>query len=223
MAVKSRLSSEERRVAIMKAVLPLFARHGLHGVKTRQLAEEAGVSEALIFKHFPTKEALFEAIQQGVSDTEAADPQAERFLASSSSTAKLVLGVHGLIHHVCFHRDPMHVRILIQSLLSDGDFARHWFKATRKRWLPLYKREFAAARKAGDLESDGLPDDMAFWFIQHIALALLLIALPGSPTIDYGDKREAVVRRAVRFCLRGLGLKDAAIRRWYDTGAYARS
>src|SRR5436190_1872122 len=58
-----RLSAEQRRTAIVKAALPLFARKGFANTTTRELAEAAGVSEALIYKHFPSKESLYAEIQ----------------------------------------------------------------------------------------------------------------------------------------------------------------
>src|SRR5260370_1153389 len=59
----TKLSSEERREAIVKAVRKVLAEKGFHGTTTRELAEEAGVSEALLFKHFPNKESLYAAMQ----------------------------------------------------------------------------------------------------------------------------------------------------------------
>ena len=57
-----RLDAEERRAAIIEAALPLFARKGFSGVLTKELAQAAGVSEALLYKHFPSKQAIYEGI-----------------------------------------------------------------------------------------------------------------------------------------------------------------
>ena len=57
-----RLPAEERRVGIVEAAKPLFARHGFAGTTTRQIAQMAGVSEALLFQHFPSKAALYREI-----------------------------------------------------------------------------------------------------------------------------------------------------------------
>ena len=62
MKTVTKLSGEERRAAIIKAVRKLFAAKGFDGTTTRELAAAAGGSEALLFKHFPNKEALVEAI-----------------------------------------------------------------------------------------------------------------------------------------------------------------
>jgi AcrR family transcriptional regulator len=42
---QTRLSSEERRAAIVRAVRTAFAEKGFHGTTTRELAEAAGVSD----------------------------------------------------------------------------------------------------------------------------------------------------------------------------------
>ena len=58
----SRITGKERKASIIEAATVLFAAKGFNGTKTRQIAERAGVSEALVFKHFPTKNHLYAAI-----------------------------------------------------------------------------------------------------------------------------------------------------------------
>ncbi|MFA5028676.1 MAG: helix-turn-helix domain-containing protein [Candidatus Methylomirabilota bacterium] len=57
-----RLTGEERRRQIVEAAAALFARKGFRGTKTREIAQAVGVSEAMLFKHFATKEELYAAI-----------------------------------------------------------------------------------------------------------------------------------------------------------------
>jgi AcrR family transcriptional regulator len=57
-----RLSAEDRRQQIIRAAIALFAQKGFEGTTTREIALAAGVSEALIFRHFPTKQDLYAAI-----------------------------------------------------------------------------------------------------------------------------------------------------------------
>jgi TetR/AcrR family transcriptional repressor of mexJK operon len=52
----------ETRLAILKAGLELFSERGFSASKTRDIAAEAGVSEMTLFRHFPTKMQLFEAV-----------------------------------------------------------------------------------------------------------------------------------------------------------------
>ena len=56
-----RMTAKQRRAQIIEAAITLFGRHGFKGATTRALAEALGVSEATIFKHFPTKGDLYAA------------------------------------------------------------------------------------------------------------------------------------------------------------------
>ncbi len=55
-----RFSPGERRQAILDAAREVFSEQGLAGARTKDIAQRAGVAEGLIFKHFKTKDALFE-------------------------------------------------------------------------------------------------------------------------------------------------------------------
>lgn len=73
MTTKSRraepLAAEDRRRAIVQAVIPLLVDRG-SAVTTRQMAEAAGIAEGTIFRVFPDKSALiFEAVKVSVDPT----------------------------------------------------------------------------------------------------------------------------------------------------------
>src|SRR5271168_3957240 len=89
MAKIRRLSSEERRDSILKAARVVFAENGFRGTTTRALAGAAGVSEALLFQHFPTKEALYAAMLTTLFGEEQPDVTSH-FSAMEPSTATLV-------------------------------------------------------------------------------------------------------------------------------------
>ena len=57
-----RLSSVDRRNQLIEAAMDLFSRKGFAGTTTREIALAAGVSEAIIFRHFATKRDLYTAI-----------------------------------------------------------------------------------------------------------------------------------------------------------------
>lgn len=51
----------ERKQQILESCKPVFAEKGFYGSSSKELAASAKISEALLYKHFPTKEILFRA------------------------------------------------------------------------------------------------------------------------------------------------------------------
>ncbi|MDA8794060.1 TetR/AcrR family transcriptional regulator, partial [Bacteriovoracaceae bacterium] len=58
-----RLSSDERKNEIILAALPVFAEKGLHATTTKEIARKANVSEALLYKHFKSKDEIYSQIR----------------------------------------------------------------------------------------------------------------------------------------------------------------
>src|SRR5437868_145780 len=129
MKTMPRLSSEERRAAIVHAVRRVFAEKGFDGTTTRELAEAAGVSEALLYKHFPNKEALYLAMQMSCC-TEQDLGRYERIASLEPSASTLILLVHFLISRIvdCSNSHAGEVgiqnRLMLRSHAEDGEFAR---------------------------------------------------------------------------------------------------
>src|SRR5437870_10668148 len=100
-----KLSSEERRAAIVQAVKRVFAEKGFHGTTTRELAHAAGVSEALLFKHFPNKETLYSAMQMACCHQEDCE-RTRRLKSVEPSTSTLVLLIHTMVSKMVGARSP---------------------------------------------------------------------------------------------------------------------
>src|SRR5260370_34104598 len=93
----SRLDSDERRKAIVKAAVPLFARKGFAGTTTKELAEAAGISEGLLFRHFPSKKHLYgEILRLGWEG----DPAVQRLARREASTSTLVHMAHFMVRYL---------------------------------------------------------------------------------------------------------------------------
>lgn len=72
-AAPRRMSGEDRRRQIVRIAMRRFSEKGFNGVTTKEIAAEAGVSEAIIFRHFATKQDLYAAIlDQKMKDADAA-------------------------------------------------------------------------------------------------------------------------------------------------------
>jgi len=72
----------ERRAAILDAAMKVFADRGYHASSIDEIAREAGVSKALIYEHFASKQALWASLL----DTQAAE--IFRRLAAGAATAQ---------------------------------------------------------------------------------------------------------------------------------------
>ena len=69
MAVARTLSTaEKRREEILQAAERVFAARGLYGTPTLEIAKAAGISQAYLFRLFPTKAELFSALVQRCND-----------------------------------------------------------------------------------------------------------------------------------------------------------
>src|SRR2546428_13963117 len=78
-----RSAGPERQASIIAAAGSLFGQKGINGTTTREIAKTAGISDALLFKYFPTKRALYAAIL-------AEKPQLSQLLATVvEDTAKM--------------------------------------------------------------------------------------------------------------------------------------
>lgn len=56
------MAGEERRLQILRVAVRLFSQRGFRGTTTKEIAHAAGISEAMVFRHFATKEELYAAI-----------------------------------------------------------------------------------------------------------------------------------------------------------------
>jgi AcrR family transcriptional regulator len=216
---KPRLHAGERRVAIVEAAKPLFAQHGFSGTTTKQIARSAGVSEALVFQHFPSKAALYrEILRLGCEG----DPGLERLRELEPSTASLVEMIGLLIRHVAMGvvsdigEKDVEDRLALHSLLEDGEYVRLVSDWVVDRILPTFSASYAAAGHAGDLRADAGDAANAFWFAHHAAAMTAFGRLCGRPVYPYRGTPVEVMAELARFILRGIGLRDAAIEAHFD-------
>ena len=211
---RTRLQAEERRVAIVEASKPLFARHGFAGTTTKEIARAAGVSEALVFQHFPSKAALYrEILLLGCEG----DPGLEELGELEPSTASLVAMVELMVQHVVLGASDgacdkeVQDRLTLHSLVEDGEYARLVADWMVERILPKFMACHEAAGRAGDLRSGGGRAENAFWFAFHVAEMTAFGRLGERPAYPYAGPFESVPLDLARFVLRGIGLEDRAI------------
>lgn len=108
----------DRRQEILSAAIELFAKKGFRGTTTRDLATQADVNEAIIFRHFKNKKELYSAIlqQKGGQSPDSHFEELER-LAKEDDDEKFftALGHAFLERH---EKDTTFLRLLLFSALE---------------------------------------------------------------------------------------------------------
>ena len=207
------MTGDLRRQLILAAAKRCFARHGFAGTTTKSVAAAAAISEGLLFKHFPSKAALYAEI---LAEECEADPDLAHLLGQEPSTATLVELVKGMVRHFLQIRDvpdeeeAQRIRLMATSHLDDGEFARLLYTKVGDLIAPVFAASLDSAVAVGDASRIGTEPLNLFWFAHHTVLMAALTRLPAVPCLGY-DNAADLERQLGEFLLRGIGLNEAAI------------
>jgi AcrR family transcriptional regulator len=213
-----RMTSDLRRQLILSAAKRCFARHGFAGTTTKSVAAAASISEGLLFKHFPTKSALYAEI---LSDECAADPALHRLLELQPSTETLVVLIREMVSHfqgvaeAPDQQEAQRLRLMLTSHLDDGEFARLIYRKVGGLIGPVFTASLERAVQAQDAVRIGCEPLNLFWFAHHTLLMATLTRLPSAPCLNYGNAAD-LERQLCEFILRGIGLNETAIASYLD-------
>ena len=131
---QTRTSRQARHASLIGAAASLFATNGFQGTTTKAIAKAAGISEALLFKHFPTKRALYAAIlaekaqYSGLREAveEAAKKRDDAQLFSLLASYRIRKGT-----------DPTMFRLLLFSALEGHEISAMFFQQHYRRFHDL--------------------------------------------------------------------------------------
>ncbi|VAW67303.1 Transcriptional regulator, AcrR family [hydrothermal vent metagenome] len=126
--MSKRLSAEERRASIIKVAKSLFAKNGVHGVSIDEIVKEVGVSPAILYRHFESKDELYESVLQEFSATR--ESYVETVVADDNGFEQVLRGmttvfVSSIINHPDMLKMEMHSQ-LEDSKASQEFFLNRW-------------------------------------------------------------------------------------------------
>lgn len=125
----ARLSAEDRRLQLLRVAVSLFSQRGFGGTTTKEIAQAAGVSEAMVFRHFATKHELYHAIlDHKACSGDSMNPEqmvAEALTKKDDRAVFEQLALGALNHHEC---DPEFQRLLLHSALEGHELAEMFFE-----------------------------------------------------------------------------------------------
>ena len=145
-----RMTAEDRKIQILRVAVSLFSKKGFGGTTTREIANAAGVSEAMVFRHYSTKQELYTAIlDHKACSGDAMDPEAlvAEALQEKNDWAvfhRLALGA--LEHH---EADPEFQRLLLHSALEGHELAQMFFEKFVERVYALLGGYIAGRQRDG--------------------------------------------------------------------------
>jgi len=123
-----RMVGEERRQQILRIAMKLFSERGFRGTTTKEIAHAAGVSEAMVFRHFATKEELYAAILDHKAcagdEFKPAEMAADAIKCKDDRAVFESLALGALNHH---ENDPEFQRLLLYSALEKHELAQMFF------------------------------------------------------------------------------------------------
>ena len=146
---KKRMTGEARRRQIVRVSTGLFVKKGFSGTTTREIARKAGISEAVIFRHFSRKEDLYRAIIGSRCD-------------GSDGKSRLMGAIEGKKGRDVFRevasflirehqRDQTLMRLLTQSALERHDLAEVFIKTRGLELIEFLERQIKELVREGRL------------------------------------------------------------------------
>jgi AcrR family transcriptional regulator len=145
---QTRFSSADRREQILEVATGLFAQQGFQGTTTKLIAEKSGVTEALIFRHFPGKEELYWAVIERKIDCAA---PLERLLENLEAGGDDL----DILSRVAFEvlerraKDQTLSRLLLYSALEKHELSERFFRNYIANYFEVLARFIRQGISAG--------------------------------------------------------------------------
>lgn len=156
----------EKQVQIMEAAEKLFADKGFEGTSVRDIAEDAGVNQAMISYYFGSKEKLMEAMftYRGTSSLlQLEEMVQDKTLTPIQKVEKLIdRYIEKLLTNQCFHRV-----VVREQMVNNNGFISDKLQEIKRLNQALIKELIAQGQRNGD-------------FKKHVDIPLLMITLVGT-------------------------------------------
>jgi AcrR family transcriptional regulator len=188
----------DTKTTLQQAALRLFAHRGYVGTSIRAIASEVGLSESVLYAHFDSKQAIFDAVlaklgpQSPVEVVEGVDP--DLALTDPPHYLRELVGAY------LEEWDSQDARLLISLMARDGLLhspalqAAH--SAMRASTARLFDRWITAGRIPAAL---GSPQDLALWFTGPIGLTRLLHLHADASAHQRATARDEILRHVETF------------------------
>ena len=158
MTVRTRKPAAERKKEIVETAIRLAAECGPDRLTTESLAKEIGISQPAIFRHFPTKSDIWEAVGQRICDLMG---QSGEVVESNGPTDRLRKMVNNQL--VFIEPTPAVPAILFsRELHSENEKLRAFFSTLMAQRQNKLAKLIAKGIEVGEFDKSVAPDDAAY-------------------------------------------------------------
>ena len=144
-----RLKANERRASILAVAKVLFADKGYNGVAVDEIARRLGVSPAVLYQHFPSKEALYEEVLNHTCTERQSYIEAA---LNGPDDFGSVLQRMALVFAEKLARDSDYLRMEMQAALEDAPMAQQFFENRWKSFADFIEYNIAELSQSGQLQ-----------------------------------------------------------------------
>ncbi|MBP6319149.1 MAG: TetR/AcrR family transcriptional regulator [Rubrivivax sp.] len=196
--MQTRLPTEERQAEIVSAALHLARAVSPVSITTSDIADAIGVTQGAVFKHFPTKDAIWVASMKWVR---------ERLLAKLEEAARAeISGVPALEAvfraHVAFViAHPGAPRIIFHELQQPADSpVKQEVRALLQAYRQILLHQLKAGMKLGELQAGLDLEAAATLFVGIVQGLVMQSMLTGKPAAmkAQGDGVFGIYLRGIR-------------------------
>jgi len=211
---RARPTSAERRSQILREAARCFGTRGFRGTTTRDVAAAVGITEAALYRHFPSKEAMYAAILDGRTSAPPIAAALEPFAAARDDErvfTELALAIVASVE-----ADPSFLRLLLYSALEGHEMARPFYE-TRMRRLREFLSSYIAERTREGAFRDVDPELAARAFVGMVADHLIARTVFGQRD-PHAHGAERIARTFTEIFLEGVRAQTARERREASRG-----
>jgi AcrR family transcriptional regulator len=204
-----RPAGEERRRQILDEAIQCFAARGFRGTTIRELAGRVGLTEAALYRYFPSKEALYQAILD--EKTAAPSPIEALEAAAQAGDDRAVFTGLAQSFLASVEADPSFLRILLYSSLEDHELAAPFFAQRIRR-----VRDFVAgyiARRSQEGAFRGLNPKLCARAFLGMVVDFLIVREVFHHRDEYPEGPEEVAETFVSLFLEGVRADGPGVRR----------
>ena len=208
---RKRLTQAERRTQIIEVAMTLFATKGFTGTTTRAIARAADVSEAIIFRHFATKEDLYNAIITYTVEKRSEQWDQDTTLPPDPRNIEHLLRDFAQTFVNRNRKDSTFIRLMMYSALEDHKFREKFFAIYSNPYMLSIRQAIQTGVDQGQFCAVDPAESLRSFFYALLQYCISrFVARNETDTPERDD--AAMIKNLVTIFVRGLRMDESTER-----------